>query len=158
MIRAGGALTPSIAPWCSHTQRRRRRRQGLTLVHFSAQHKRILWDRGEFRDYLRGVSQVLAGGRGSLGCILCRKRLRLSREVDQCKPLDGGGGGGGARAGGDGRRGGHHGRAGVPADPAGADGAAGAGRGAGDGVQQQVVGGRGLHSSTSLLNLSRFCH
>ena len=29
--------------------------QGLTLVHFSAQPKRILWDRGAFRDRLGGV-------------------------------------------------------------------------------------------------------
>jgi hypothetical protein len=29
--------------------------QGLTLVHFSAQLKRILWDRGAFRGCLGGV-------------------------------------------------------------------------------------------------------
>jgi len=30
---------------------------------------------------------VLGGIRGCLGCILCHKRLRLSLEVDRCKPL-----------------------------------------------------------------------
>ena len=41
--------------------------QGLTLVHFSAQRKRILWDReciqGLFRGVFRGCQGVLAGGR-----------------------------------------------------------------------------------------------
>ena len=54
---------------------------------------------------------------GVKGCILCQKRLRLSREVDECKPLPGappwrcrrrccGGGGGGGRGGGGGGEGG----------------------------------------------------
>jgi len=30
---------------------------------------------------------VLGGIRGCLGCIWCQKRLRLSSEVDECKPL-----------------------------------------------------------------------
>jgi len=33
--------------------------QGLTLVHFSAQHKRFLWERG----------WILGGGRGFVGCV-----------------------------------------------------------------------------------------
>ena len=39
----------------------RGRRQGLTLVHFSAQRKRILWDRGAIRGCLGGF-QELSGG------------------------------------------------------------------------------------------------
>jgi len=35
--------------------------QGLTLVHFSAQLKRILWDRGAFRRCLGGVEEVSGG-------------------------------------------------------------------------------------------------
>jgi hypothetical protein len=31
------------------------------------------------------------GMRGDVGCILCQKRLRLSRKVDECKPLFPGG-------------------------------------------------------------------
>jgi hypothetical protein len=33
----------------------------LTLVHFSAQLKRILWDRGAFRDASGGVKEVPEG-------------------------------------------------------------------------------------------------
>ena len=33
----------------------RKSRQGLTLVHFSAQLKRIMWDRGAFRGCVGGV-------------------------------------------------------------------------------------------------------
>ena len=55
-----------------------------------------------------------------------QKAITLSRKVDECKPLDGG----------------------VPA-VAGAAGAAGA-------VGRTSAGGRGLHSSTYQLNLSRF--
>ena len=57
--------------------------QGLTLVHFSAQLKRILWDRGAIRGRLAGV-QEMAGGikvyhiRKCSGCILCQKRLKMS--------------------------------------------------------------------------------
>jgi hypothetical protein len=32
--------------------------QGLTLVHFSAQLKRVLWDRGAVRDCSGGVQEV----------------------------------------------------------------------------------------------------
>jgi len=32
--------------------------QGLTLVHFSAQRKRILCDRGAFKDHVGGVQEV----------------------------------------------------------------------------------------------------
>jgi len=66
------------------------RGQGLTLVHFSAQLERILRDRGEMGVCFGGpwqVTRVLRRIRGCLGCILCQKRLRLSRKVDQCKPL-----------------------------------------------------------------------
>jgi hypothetical protein len=35
--------------------------QGLTLVHFSAQLERILWDRGAIRGCLRGVLEVSGG-------------------------------------------------------------------------------------------------
>jgi len=52
--------------------------QGLTLVHFSAQRERFLWDRGAFRGRLEGVWQVLGVFMGCLQCILCQKRLRLS--------------------------------------------------------------------------------
>jgi hypothetical protein len=38
-----------------------RRRQGLTLVHFSAQLKPILWDRGAFRACSGGVWEVPGG-------------------------------------------------------------------------------------------------
>jgi hypothetical protein len=30
---------------------------------------------------------VLRGMRGSVGCILCQKWLRLTGKVDECKPL-----------------------------------------------------------------------
>jgi len=52
--------------------------QGLTLVHFSAQRKLILWDRGYIWGFLRGCSGVCGGIRGCLGCILCQKQLSLS--------------------------------------------------------------------------------
>ena len=49
--------------------------QGLTPVHFSAQHKRFLWG----REYTQGLFGKCYGGvMGRLGCILCQKRLRLS--------------------------------------------------------------------------------
>jgi len=35
--------------------------QGLTLVHFPAQRKRFLWDRGAFRDCSGGVYEVSGG-------------------------------------------------------------------------------------------------
>jgi len=64
--------------------------QGLTLVHFSAQLKRILRDRVRLV-VLYGVfgrcQRVLGSIRGCSGCILCRKRLKSSCEVDECKPL-----------------------------------------------------------------------
>ena len=55
--------------------------QGLTLVHFSAQLKHVLWDRGACRICLGGVQEVSGGikqYRGVSGCILCQKRLMLS--------------------------------------------------------------------------------
>ena len=53
-------------------------RQGLTPVHFSAQRKRFLWDRGMFRGCSWCIWGVVGGIIGCLGCILCQKRLRLS--------------------------------------------------------------------------------
>jgi len=53
--------------------------QGLTLVHFSAQRKHFLWDRGciegLFSGSSSGVYGVLGGIRGCLGCIFCQKWL-----------------------------------------------------------------------------------
>jgi len=51
------------------------RNQGHTLVHYSAQCKRFLWDRGG----IYGLLTVCEGGaEGCAGCILFQKRLRLS--------------------------------------------------------------------------------
>ena len=30
---------------------------------------------------------MLEGSRGCFVCVLCQKRLRLTRKVDECKPL-----------------------------------------------------------------------
>ena len=38
--------------------------QGLTLVHFSAQLKRVQWDRGAFRGSLGGIFDMSGGIRG----------------------------------------------------------------------------------------------
>ena len=64
--------------------------QGLTLVHFSAQLKRILWDRGALRGCSGGVLEVSGGMKGYQGVFrvyLCQTRLRLSLEVDECMSL-----------------------------------------------------------------------
>jgi hypothetical protein len=62
-------------------------RQGLTLVHFSLQRKRFLWDRGSHSGS-QGLFKGCSGDvRGYSVCISCQKRLRLSLEVDECKPL-----------------------------------------------------------------------
>jgi len=74
---------------------------------------------------------------GCLGCIWCQKRLRLSWKVDECKPMLHGVSAGARR--GAVRRG----AGGVPH---------------GGGGAQVGGGGRGLHSSTSHLNLSRVRH
>jgi len=42
---------------------------------------------GAFRIFVWGVLDGSGGMKGSLGCILCQKRLRLSRKMDECKPL-----------------------------------------------------------------------
>jgi len=42
---------------------------------------------GAFRRCSGGVLGVVGGMTGYLECILCEKRLRLSRKVDECKPL-----------------------------------------------------------------------
>jgi len=47
--------------WSAARTWRRRGRQGLTLVHFSAQLKRVLSDRDAFRDCLGGVQEVSRG-------------------------------------------------------------------------------------------------
>jgi hypothetical protein len=49
---------PGVGIACQHVLENQKcppERQGLTLVHFSAQLKRILWDRGAFRVCLGGV-------------------------------------------------------------------------------------------------------
>jgi len=60
--------------------------QGLTPVHFSAQHKRFLVDREHIYGLFGGCLGDVCGW-GRLGCILCQKWHRLSRKVDECKPL-----------------------------------------------------------------------
>ena len=52
--------------------------QGLTIVHFSAQLKRFLWNRGCMKGLLRGCLGGVMGHGGCVGCVLCQKRLRLS--------------------------------------------------------------------------------
>jgi len=52
--------------------------QGITLVHFSAQLKRCVWDRGCIQGLFRGCLGVSGGIGEYVGCILCQKRLRLS--------------------------------------------------------------------------------
>ena len=69
-----------------------------------------------------------------------QKALTLSREVDECKPLI---------------MGGHRTRVAEEERPGGAQCPACPG---GHTVYEQGTCGGGLHSSTSLLNLSRFCH
>ena len=57
-------LPPSThSSWDMHTLN-----QGLTLVHFSAQLKPLLWDRGSMQGLFRGC---LAGVRGHVGCLGC---------------------------------------------------------------------------------------
>jgi hypothetical protein len=61
--------------------------QGLTLVHFSAQLERFLWDRG----CAYGLCCPCSGGvRGCLGCVeyfVCQTRLKLSSKGNDCKSL-----------------------------------------------------------------------
>ena len=60
--------------------------QGLTLVHFSAQLKRMLWDRCAIRGCLGGVYDVSGGiqeYQGVFVVILCQKWLRLSCKTDE---------------------------------------------------------------------------
>ena len=63
--------------------------QGLTLVHFSAQLERCLWDRGcgARRGRLTRIEGVLDGVEGVQGVSACQTRLKLSCEVNKCKPL-----------------------------------------------------------------------
>ena len=58
-------------------------RQGLTLLHFSTQLKRFLWDRGCIEGLCRVVlfrryKGFLGGIKGCPGGTLCQKQLRLS--------------------------------------------------------------------------------
>jgi len=52
--------------------------KGLTLVHFSAQRKRFLWDSVCMWGFFRGCSRGSWRLTGRLRCILCQKRLGLS--------------------------------------------------------------------------------
>jgi len=52
--------------------------QGLTLVHFPAQLKRFLWDRGAVRECFRHVWKVSGVIMRCLGCILRQNWLSLS--------------------------------------------------------------------------------
>jgi hypothetical protein len=77
-LRSAGRRRPSS----SHTNQKEPSGQGLTLVHFSAQRKRFLWNRGCVWLLFRGCLGAVEGGLGSMkGCLeyaLCQKRLRLS--------------------------------------------------------------------------------
>ena len=53
-------------------------RQGPTLVHFSAQLQRFLWDRGCILGLFRVYQGVSGVSKGRSGMILSHKRLRLS--------------------------------------------------------------------------------
>jgi len=44
--------------------------QGRALVHFSAQLKRLLWDRGAFEGCLGGIQEVSGGIRGYQGVFM----------------------------------------------------------------------------------------
>jgi len=54
------------------------RKQGLTLVHFSAQLERFLWDRGARRGCVARVKGVLRGCLLYVRCFCVSKRLKLS--------------------------------------------------------------------------------
>jgi hypothetical protein len=72
-IRASGCFSHASRNWCIHGVLRSRSvpllmmllvemsaaRQGLTLVHVSAQLKRFLWDRGRIQGLLRGSKGAL---------------------------------------------------------------------------------------------------
>ena len=65
--------------------------QGLTLSStFRLNLSALCGIGGALRDWLGGVQALTGVFRGSLGCILFHKRLRLSGEEDECKPLPGG--------------------------------------------------------------------
>ena len=51
---------------------------GAYLVHFLAQRRRFLWDRGCMWGCSGGVYGVLSGSKECVGCILCQRRLSLS--------------------------------------------------------------------------------
>jgi hypothetical protein len=52
--------------------------QGLTLVHSSAQLKRLPCDEGCCWGLFKGCTGLVGGVRGVYGVILCQKRLKLS--------------------------------------------------------------------------------
>jgi hypothetical protein len=66
----------------THLLEEHARHQGLTLVHFPAQLKHFLWDRGcieeVFMGCLAGVQEVSRGITEDAEHFLCRKRLKLS--------------------------------------------------------------------------------
>jgi len=53
-------------------------KQGLTLVHFRLNASAFCGMGGAFRGCLGGVQEVRWRMRVYIGCILCKKRLRLS--------------------------------------------------------------------------------
>jgi hypothetical protein len=52
--------------------------QGLTLVHFSAQRERFLWDRGACRGCILGVFKRCQEGLGGAQGVFCQTQLKLS--------------------------------------------------------------------------------
>jgi hypothetical protein len=73
--RGGGAQNRQAT---SDKSQAKGRVHGLTLVHFSAQRKRCLWDRGCIEVLYKGCEGLSGGMSEYMGCILCQKRLRLS--------------------------------------------------------------------------------
>ena len=71
-----------------HAVREAPAEQGLTLVHFWLNVSAFCWIRGALRGCFGSVFEVgLGGNRGFLGCNLRQKRLRSSSNVNECKPL-----------------------------------------------------------------------
>jgi hypothetical protein len=78
---------PPIAR-CTAVARSSTRPQGLTLVHFSAQFERCVWDRG----CTKGLCSPCCGGlRGCIwcaGCFLVSDTAQVElRSLDECTPL-----------------------------------------------------------------------
>ena len=53
-------------------------KQGITLVHYSAQPERFVWDRGLRVGVVWLVFRVLGGVEGMQRAFLCQTRLKLS--------------------------------------------------------------------------------